>query len=596
MEKNDFVLNIATVNGSGSQSANQILLKSLFRMGIPVGGKNVFPSNIAGLPTWFWIRANPHGFVGRKKLADIIVAMNPQTAKEDLQLVAPKGFYFHNSDIVFEDASKRSDVTMVSVPFKKLVDQATDAVKMKKFIVNMIYVGVIAELLKMNAEIVRQTIRDMLGSKASVLESNLKAFEVGAQYARENLSNMNFQFAAQELSPPTNKVIMDGNTAAALGLVAGGCSFASWYPITPSTSVMDSLTKFCEKLRKDEEGRNKYAIVQAEDELAAFSMVMGAAWAGARAITATSGPGMSLMAEGAGFSYFAEVPAVLWNVQRVGPSTGLPTRTLQGDLLFAANFSHGDKKHPILIPGNIQECFEFGQTCFDLAERLQQLVIVLSDLDLGMNLWMTDEFQLPTKPFDRGKILRKEDFDAGKTFERYRDVDGDGIVYRTLPGTQHAKASYFTRGSGHNAKGQYTERADEHQDNLVRLERKWETTKTLVPKPEIKSGKSDVGLIYFGSTSIIIPEVMAELGSRKRDIDLCRVRAFPFTQEVKDFVAQHKTLIVVDQNRDAQMKRLLCEEFPEFAPKIRSIRHFDGTPITSDFLRDELLQAGAAWN
>lgn len=599
MEPNNFVLNIATVNGSGSQSANQILLKSLFRMGIPVGGKNVFPSNIAGLPTWFWIRASSKGYIGRKKLADIVIALNPQTAKEDIQTVAPGGLFLFNSDIPLDPSVLRKDVGVFSVPFKKLTDAATESVKMKKFLTNVIYVGVVARLLRMNPEIVRQTIKDMLGGKVAVLESNLKAFEVGYEYAGTNLKEINVPHHCKDLGAPTGKVVMDGNSAAALGMVVGGCTFASWYPITPSTSLMDSFGKFCGKLRKSDDGKNRYAIIQAEDELAAMSMVLGAGWSGARAMTATSGPGFSLMSEGAGYAYFAEIPSVIWNVQRVGPSTGLPTRTLQGDLLLSANMSHGDKKHPLLIPGNIQECYEFGQTCFDLAERLQQLVIVLSDLDLGMNLWVADEFEVPKRSFDRGKVVKLDDLEAGKEFVRYKDIDADGICYRTLPGTPHAKAAYFTRGSGHNSKAQYTERSDEHEELLLRLEKKWETAKTLVPKPEIsvaQDSEKKVGLLYYGSTMIVIPEVIDELGAKGTKLSLCRLRAYPFSSEVENFLAMHSLIYVIDQNRDAQMLKLLSSEFPKYADRLRSIRHFDGTPITSDFVVEEFAQLEATWN
>lgn len=597
MSINDFVLNIATVNGSGSQSANNILLRSLFRMGIPVGGKNVFPSNIAGLPTWFWIRANPHGFVGRKRLAHIIVALNPQTTVADLQTLAPGGFFIYPSGsgaTDFKPTELRPDVTAVPVPFKELTDRSTDAVKIKKLITNMIYVGLLTELLKMDSEIVAQVIRDQLGKKASVLEVNLKAFEIGKQYAAENLAHLNLPFRAQKLAPPKGKIIIDGNAASALGLIHGGCSFGSWYPITPSSSVMESFIKFSHQLRKDEDGKNNFAVIQAEDELAAFSMVLGAGWAGSRAFTATSGPGLSLMAEGAGYAYFAEIPSVIWDVQRMGPSTGLPTRTLQGDLLFASQLSHGDKHHPLLIPGTVQECFEFGQTCFDLAERLQQLVIVLSDLDLGMNLWTTDEFPFGKMPsLDRGKVLSAEALESRGGFERYRDVDGDGIPYRTLPGNSHGKAAYFTRGSGHNAKAQYTESSQEHQENLDRLSRKWETAKALVPKPILRNfeaGKNqNQGLIFYGSTQVVMDEVLHELKNHNLNFDTLRIRAVPFESLTEDFIKNHQTLFIIEQNRDAQMRSLLSMEFPALAGKLRSILHYDGTPITSDFIIDKIL-------
>jgi 2-oxoglutarate ferredoxin oxidoreductase subunit alpha len=586
---NNFVINIATVNGSGSQSANNVLLKSLFRMGIPVGGKNVFPSNIAGLPTWFWIRANQKGFLGRKKFADIVVTLNPQTYKEDIKTLAPGGFFIHAAELVLSDSEKRNDVTIVPVPFKKLVDQATDAIKIKKLLTNMIYVGVLSELLKLDMEIVKKCIQDLLGKKASVLESNMKAFDLGAEFAKTELQSLKIPFQVQKQAPPTNKIIIDGNSAGALGLINGGCTFASWYPITPSSSLMESFIKFSEKLRVDQNGKRKFAVVQAEDELAAFSMVLGAGWAGARAITATSGPGLSLMAEGAGYAYFAEIPSVIWDVQRAGPSTGLPTRTLQSDLLFASQLSHGDKRHPILIPGTPEECYEFGQTCFDLAERLQQLIIVLSDLDLGMNLWITDEFQVGTKSYDRGKVLSSEQLEKLGGFERYRDVDGDGIPYRTLPGNSHMKAAYFTRGSGHNAKAQYTENSLDYKENHLRLEKKWQTAKSLMPTPILKDQGQKIGLIFYGSTQIVMDEVIFELSQKNILVDTLRIRALPFHDKIGEFINSHEKVYVIEQNRDAQMRSLLRMDFPENAMKLKSILHFDGTPITSDEIVEQFL-------
>lgn len=589
MKVNDFVINIATVNGSGSQSANNVLLRSLFRMGVPVGGKNIFPSNIAGLPTWFWIRANPQGFVGRKPLADIVVTLNPQTFKEDLKTLASGGFYFYPSTFVIPEELKRPDITCVPVPFKQLTDESTDIGKIKKLVTNMVYVGLLAEILKIDSSILDQVLRDQLGKKASVLEVNQKAVAIGAKYARDNFAQLNFSFKAEKKDLPKDKIIIDGNSAAALGLVQGGCTFASWYPITPSTSMMEGFIKFADKLRKDESGKNKYAVVQAEDELAAFTMVLGAGWAGARAITATSGPGMSLMAEAAGYAYYAEVPSVLWNVQRVGPSTGLPTRTLQGDLMSAAQLSHGDKKHPILLPGTVQECFEFGQTCFDLAEGLQQLVIVMSDLDLGMNMWSSDSFDLTPRPYNRGKVLSAEALEKVTTFERYRDIDGDGIPYRTLPGNKHPKAPFFTRGSGHNAKAQYTENADEHFENMQRLSLKWETAKKMVPAPIVKGSGNKVGLVYYGSTEAVMEETLFELTQKGQKVDTLRIRAIPFGAQVEEFLKNHETIYVVEQNRDAQMKSLLVMEFPQFAAKLKSMVHFDGTPITADLITHKLL-------
>ena len=591
MKTNDFVINIATVNGSGSQSANTILLKTLFRMGIPVGGKNVFPSNIAGLPTWFWIRANEKSFLGRRQNADLVIAMNPQTIAEDTKTLASGGFFIYNSDIAFDASKMRTDIQYIPVPFKKLVDQATDAIKIKKMLINIIYVGVVAELLKLDTEILVQSMKDQFGGKESVITANMKAMELGIAYAKENLAATKLPFVAQKTNLTKNKIIMDGNTASALGLMFGGCSFVSWYPITPSSSVVENFIKYADKYRKDSAGKNTFGVVQAEDELASICMVLGAGWAGARAMTATSGPGVSLMAEAAGYAYYAEVPAVIWDVQRVGPSTGMPTRTAQGDLIEALYLSHGDTKHPLLIPGNIKECFDFGQTCFDLAERLQQMVLVMSDLDLGMNLWMEDKWDYPTKPMDRGKVLTEKELQNMTAFHRYADTDGDAIPYRTLPGTKHDLAAYFTRGSGHNAKGAYTEKSDEYKEVVDRLARKWETAKTLVPKPLIDDQKNKIGIIGFGSSDFAMKESRALLQEKGITTDYMRIRAVPFTQEVHDFIQSHERIYVIDQNRDGQMWTILKNELPEFAHKLHSVRHYDGTPITAENILVPLLQA-----
>lgn len=581
---NDFVINIATVNGSGSQSANSILLKTLFRMGIPVGGKNVFPSNIAGLPTWFWIRANLHGFVGRRKEADIVVAMNPQTVIEDTKTLKVGGIFIYNSDMPVKLDGQRTDITYIPVPFKKLVDQATDQMKIKKMLINIVYVGVLAELLKLDQDSLSSALKSQLGSKQSVLESNLKAMQLGIQFAQESLKDIIFPYCSEKMNANQNKIIMDGNTAGALGLVYGGAQFAAWYPITPSSSIMEGFIKYANQLRKDENGKNTFGVVQAEDELASICMVLGAGWAGARAITATSGPGISLMAEAAGYAYYTEIPSVIWDVQRVGPSTGMPTRTAQGDITSALYLSHGDTKHPLLIPGNIGECFEFGQTCFDLAERLQTLVFVLTDLDLGMNLWMDDEFKFPTKPMDRGKVLTEKELATMTQFHRYADPDNDGIPYRTLPGTQHELAAYFNRGSGHNSKAGYTEKADEYQEIMDRLSKKWETAKTLVPRPIIDSKNSKIGIIAYGTSDAPMAEARHILSNKNIQTDYLRLRAIPFTDSVVKFIEQHERVYVIDQNRDAQMFGLLQHEYPHLHTKLQSITHYDGTPITAEHI------------
>ncbi|MBL7542295.1 MAG: 2-oxoacid:acceptor oxidoreductase subunit alpha [Bdellovibrionaceae bacterium] len=602
MNINNFVITVATVNGSGSQSANNILLKSLFRMGIPVGGKNVFPSNIAGLPTWFWIRADEKGFVARREHADIFVAMNPQTLKEDIKTVRKGGFFIYNSDLGIKPElnAETETIHILPISFKPLVDKSTDSIKIKKLVVNMVYVGVLAQLLGIDVLTLNETIADQFEGKESVIEVNRKASEIGFLFAQENI-NIPFNFKTQKSDRNANKIMMDGNTAGALGWLFGGCTFAAWYPITPSSSVVENYIKFASKYRTDDTGKNKSAIIQAEDELSAICMVLGAGWSGARAVTATSGPGLSLMAESAGFAYFTEIPAVIWDVQRVGPSTGMPTRTAQGDLMSAVFLSHGDTRHPCLIPGSIKECFEFGQTAFDVAERLQQLVIVLSDLDLGMNLWMEERWDYPEKPFDRGKVLSATDLEKVAQFERYADLDGDGIPYRTLPGTPHDKAAYFTRGSGHNRKAAYTEKSDEYQYIVDRLAKKWQTAKTYVPAPVfcdtqnlsarlLNSSSQDVkavcknklGIIAYGSSDMSIKEAMYIMGQQNLNFDYCRIRAVPFQDTILDFIKNHDHVFVVDQNRDGQMFELLKMELPTSVPYLTSVKHYDGTPITAD--------------
>lgn len=601
MNINNFVITVATVNGSGSQSANNILLKTLFRMGIPVGGKNVFPSNIAGLPTWFWIRADEKGFIARREHADIFIAMNPTTLKDDLKTVKNGGFFIYNSDLGIkpEITPEREGVHLIPISFKPLVDKSTDSIKIKKLVINMVYVGVVAQLLGMDIPTLNETIADQFEGKESVIEVNRKASENGFAYAQENIK-LPFNFKADKSDRNKNKIMMDGNAAGALGWLFGGCTFTAWYPITPSSSIVENYIRFANKYRKDENGHNKFAVIQAEDELSSICMVLGAGWSGARSVTATSGPGLSLMAESAGFSYFTEIPAVIWDVQRVGPSTGMPTRTAQGDLLSAVFLSHGDTKHPCLIPGTIKECFDFGQSAFDIAERLQQLVIVLSDLDLGMNLWMEDRWDYPEKPFDRGKVLSTSDLDKVAQFERYADLDGDGIPYRTLPGTPHDKAAYFTRGSGHNRRATYTEKSDEYQYIVDRLAKKWQTAKTFVPTPvfcdsknlktqelakdvPVKSVcKNKFGIIAYGSSDMSVKEAMYLFDKQNIDFDYCRIRAVPFQDSVLEFIKSHERVFVVDQNRDGQMFELLKMELPDTAVHLSSVKHYDGTPITAD--------------
>lgn len=587
---NNFVINVATVNGSGSQSANLILMRTLFKMGIPVGGKNVFPSNIAGLPTWFWIRANEEGFVGRRKDADIVIAMNSQTIVEDTQTLKPGGFFIYNSEIKFDPASARKDIQYLGVPFKSLVDKATDSIKIKKLLVNMIYVGVVGELLGLSDDSVLAAMRDQFSGKEKVLDVNQKAYLIGREYVKTELTQLQFPFKAEKRNKTQGKILIDGNTASALGLIFGGCSFVAWYPITPSSSLVENFGRYSEKLRLNNDGSKNFAVVQAEDELSSIAMVLGAGWAGARAMTATSGPGLSLMNEAAGFAYYAEIPSVIWDVQRVGPSTGMPTRTAQGDLMLAHYASHGDTQHPVLIPGSAKECFEFGQTCFDLAERLQTLVFVLSDLDMGMNYWMEDEFIYPTKPYDRGKVLSTDELQKVTQYERYGDPDDDGIPYRSLPGSETGIGAYLTRGSGHNRKGQYTEKSNEYQEIMDRLSKKLETARKIAPAPVTSGSGAKVGIISYGSSEGAIKEATAILDKAGLQADFLRIRALPLSQQVFDFIRTHEIVYVVDLNRDAQMLKIINIEHPEFYQKLHSVRHYDGTPITAESISEPIMR------
>ncbi len=574
---NDFVVQVATVNGSGSLSANQILIKSLFRMGVPVGGKNLFPSNIAGLPTWFTIRVNHEGFTGRRLLCDTFIAMNPTTYAEDLPKIKSGGFCFTNSEI--KTLIERKDIQQIVIPFKDLTATLSDSVKMRKLLANVVYVGILTELLHVPLEVVDQAIDDQFGDKPKVIESNKKAILVGREYAKEHLQNINFPYRIEKMNL-TNKILIDGNAAAGFGSVMGGCTVGAWYPITPSSSLMESFSEVCEKYRVNKDGSKNFALLQAEDELSAICMVIGAGWAGARAMTASSGPGLSLMAEAAGLSYYAEIPAVVWNVQRVGPSTGLPTRTMQGDVLSCALLSHGDTKQVLLFPKDPKECFEMAQTALDLSEELQTLVIVMSDLDIGMNIHQTDRFVYPKEKFKRGKVLSAADLENVQTFARYRDLDNDGVPFRTVPNTLNDKAAYFTRGTGHDDEAKYSENPETYEKNMDRLAKKWNTAKLLVPKPEVKivSG-SKSGVIYYGSSAEAMVEVEKKLKNKPSTI---RIKAYPFTAEVEKFLADHEVLYVVEQNRDAQMAALLRIEFPQFAAKIKPVLEYDGLPLSAE--------------
>ncbi|MGC2160877.1 MAG: 2-oxoacid:acceptor oxidoreductase subunit alpha [Silvibacterium sp.] len=587
---NDFSIQVATVNGSGSQSANSVLLRSIFGMGIPVSGKNLFPSNIAGLPTWFTIRVSKQGYVARKQEIDILVAMNAETAKEDI-LSLPAG-----AVAIYEDSANlkqyRDDVICYPVPFDKLTAAACPEAKLRKLVKNMIYVGVMAKLISLDMKVVETALRRQFAKKQKAADLNWSAIEAGYNYAAESLTKHD-PFMLERMHATDGKIIIDGNAAAALGAMFAGVTVVTWYPITPSSSVVEQLIDYLKKYRIEPDGKASFAVVQAEDELAAVGMVLGAGWAGARSMTATSGPGISLMAEFVGLGYFTELPGVIFDIQRVGPSTGLPTRTSQADLLSIAYLSHGDTKHVMLLPANVKECFEFSGAAFDLTERLQTPVFVLSDLDLGMNNWMSEPFDYPEKPLDRGKVLTAEDLTRLGGFARYKDVDGDGIPYRTIPGTDHPQAAYFVRGSGHNEKAQYTEKPDDYQNLMERLARKFETARTLVPKPVIvQNGKSKIGLIAFGTSDFAVLESRDQLKKEYGiETDYLRIRAFPFTSEIHDFVASHDRVYIIEQNRDAQMLSLLKLDLPAAETlKLRSIRHFNGLPIDARSVTEALIQ------
>jgi 2-oxoglutarate/2-oxoacid ferredoxin oxidoreductase subunit alpha len=590
---NDFSIQVATVNGSGSQSANLVLLKSIFGMGIPVSGKNLFPSNIAGLPTWYTIRASKQGYVARRREIELLVAMNAETAREDILSLPTGGAAIYDESLNLKQY--RDDVICYPVPFDKLTAAVCPEAKLRKLVRNMIYVGVVAQLLAMDLTQVEKAVRRQFAKKQKAADLNWGAIKAGFDFAASSLTKQD-PLLLERMHATDGKIIIDGNAAAALGAMFAGVTVVTWYPITPSSSVVESLIDFMKKYRVEPDGKASFAIVQAEDELAAVGMVLGAGWAGARSMTSTSGPGISLMAEFAGLGYFAELPGVIFDIQRVGPSTGMPTRTMQGDLLSIAYLSHGDTKHVMLLPGSVNECYQFAMEAFDLTEQLQTPVFVLSDLDIGMNNWMSDPFIYPDKPLKRGKVLSKEDLDRLGGFERYKDVDGDAIPYRTLPGTDHPKAAYFTRGSGHNEMALYTERPDDYQNLMERLARKFDTARTMVPAPEtVQNGKSKIGLIAYGSSDFAVRESRDQIKKEYGlETDYMRLRAFPFSSEVQAFVASHQRVYVIEQNRDGQMLSLLKLDLPaDQVTKLRSIRHFDGLPLDARTVTDKLvLQEG----
>lgn len=587
---NDFSITVATVNGSGSQTSNLTLLRALFKMGIPVSGKNLFPSNIQGLPTWYTIRVSKDGYLARREEHELVVAMNPATFAQDLAEVSPGGAFFYGDHI--KQAIKRDDISVYPMPANDLARDSDAPSQLRDYVANMAYVGVLAHMLDIDIEKIRMALEFHFKGKTKPIELNYNVVEAAAAWAEQNLEKTD-PYRVEPMDATHDFIMADGNTAAALGAIYGGVQFVSWYPITPASSLAESLAGYLPKLRKDPEetGKNTYAVVQAEDELAAIGMAVGAGWSGLRAMTSTSGPGLSLMTEYAGLAYFAEVPTVLWDVQRVGPSTGLPTRTAQGDLSFAHYMGHGDTEQIILLPGSVNECFQFGWKAFDLAERLQTIVIVLSDLDLGMNTWMTQPFKYPDTAMDRGKILWEEDLEKldGK-WARYADVDGDGIPYRTVPGNRHPNAAWFARGTGHDEQARYSEDSDTWTQLLDRLKKKYITARKYVPKPVIETMPgADFGIISMGSTEPAIEEARDQLEAQGVNTDFMRIRAVPFTGEVGEFIHSHDRIYIVEMNRDGQLHALLSLRYPDRAVNLVSLAYIDGLPMTARKVRQSIL-------
>lgn len=584
---NHWTLTVATRNGSGSQSANLLISKTLFRMGVTVGAKNLFPSNIQGLPTWFSIRVHPDGYVSRQPTCNIMVAMNPDSFEDDTLQVQNGAYFIYNSEAQKNDSLPKGTVN-ISVPFRELVKEVTSSVKLAKLLTNMIYVGIVTELLNLDETILQSVLSEQFADKATLIAMNAQAIQVGKDYVINNLANIKKDFPYSVKSEPgkhRDKIFIDGNSASALGLTFGGCTFMSWYPITPSSSLAESYVKYSQRFQKNKAGENRFAVIQAEDELSAINMVLGAGWVGSRAVTATSGPGLSLMSEAAGLSYFAEIPAVIWDVQRAGPSTGLPTRTLQGDISSAYKLSHGDTQHIVLIPGNAKECFEFAKIAMDLAEQLQTLVIVLTDLDLGMNFQISDKFTDFTK-LERGKVLDAKSLDQIQNFQRYADTDGDGIPYRTLPGNEHPKAGYFTRGTGHNEQAAYSEKPEDFKKLLDRLHKKHKTAEKFVPAALIdNNAKAKIGIIAYGSSDFAIPELRHKLSTQLNlTTSYLRLRSLPFNDEVFAFIEKHEQVFIVEQNRDAQIKGLILEDSRLVKNNLKSVCSYDGLPLCVDHL------------
>ena len=588
---NDFVVKFANVNGSGSASANEMFARSLLRMGVPVSPRNIFPSNIQGLPTWYEVRVNEQGYLGRRGGCDLMVAMNPQTWDNDVAEIEPGGYLLYDSSKPLPASKFRADVNLLGVPLTDLCATRYTDPRERQLLKNIVYVGVLAALLGVEPEVIASLLGEQYKGKAKLIQPNLDAFMMGLHHGREYFDDA-LGLRIERRNAVGKRIFMEGNAATALGCVYGGATVCAWYPITPSSSVAEAFQKYCGKLRVDKpSGRNKFAIVQAEDEIASIGIVVGAGWNGARAFTATSGPGVSLMTEFIGLAYFAEVPVTIINVQRGGPSTGMPTRTQQADVLSCAYASHGDTKHVLLFPEDPSECFEFAALCLDLADRLQTPIFLMSDLDIGMNHRLCEPLKWDdSRAYDRGKLMTREDLDAGRDFGRYLDVDGDGIAYRTVPGTHPDRGAYFTRGTTRDAYARYSEAGPDYLYNVERLLRKFETAKTLVPQPVQRDAARTTrfGVLYYGSTSPAMDEAFESLHALGVHVDLLRLRAFPFSAAVDQFIEAHAHLFVVEQNRDAQLRTLLLTEQDVNPAKLEPVLHFDGTPITARFITDQI--------
>jgi len=585
---NDFSITVATVNGSGSQTANNTLIRAIHKMGVPASGKNLFPSNIQGLPTWFTIRVSKDGYIARRERAEILVAMNKATIAEDIQKLESGGICLYPIDEPLP--IKRDDVTFYPMPINELVRKSGADAKLRPYVANMVYVGLLMCLLDIDMSEIEAALMFHFNGKRKAVDLNLNVVKAACEWSNANLTKTD-PFRVERMNKTEGTFLIDGNTASALGAIFGGVQFIAWYPITPATSLADELNEFLPVYRTDADGKHTYAIIQAEDELAAIGMVVGAGWAGARSMTSTSGPGLSLMAEFTGYAYFAEIPAVIWDVQRMGPSTGLPTRTSQGDVLKIYYLGHGDCRHIVLLPANIQECFEYGTTSFDLAERLQTPVFVLTDLDLGMNLWPTEPFKYPERPLDRGKVLSAEELAKVKNWKRYADVDGDGVGWRTLPGTNHPQAAYFTRGTGHDEAAGYSERAEDWVKNLDRLNRKHDTARTLAPAPVIDAAAgAEIGIVSYGTNDPAIQEARDRLAKTGVKTSYLRIRALPLEDTLIEFITKHPRVYVVENNYDGQMHSLIQLHAPEYATRVVSLAKCDGLPLSARWIMESILE------